>query len=669
MAWDVFKRVKNAVYTTAENYGVSVDMSGSDSKTDTERVTVATGEAFVEMGLTEDEALSLIMHSAAHEGAHVKLSDISPVRDCLKQAKSDGANVKKLGAMINIAEDYRVDSVISDERPGYWQERSDMSEITKKLFKDKPSPDLEFNTLKAASALTHGIDLHDCGWESDVDWSEAEELARELESIARESKTSGELIDSVYKYYKTRYEVEPHTGGGSSDDESSDGDDVSDSDSAPSSGGESFEDKSEDASDSEGEKSKPDSHSKSSKSSDSDHSDDESCSEGGSSTSDLDDDTDLDEAIKELEKSMSGKDTLKDLLGDEASEKLDELKEDKEDSYKSLDEYKTKSDKKKSNIIRTEHYKSLWGKEEQNRIENELCVDIHAGADIMYVERTKPEYPTVSTSELKQQDMIARKLGNNLKQVLKAEKDDRGEIASSGAKIIANKVWKPIHTGDSNVFYRRDFTESGGYVIDLILDASGSQRSREADVCKQAYIIAEACSIAEIPCRVTQFDNQDTFTILERLRDFDDPRDKNLNCGTYRAGYDNRDGLAIKMANVELQKRPEPNKIMLVLSDGTPCDNSGVSKINAFGGLGHYSISHASDTLSKQRPIIDVYNAVREIRKKGTAIMGIYVGSDYSLEAEKMMYGSDFAYIGNDMSNFSDVIMKYLVKHIQGFDK
>ena len=169
MAWDVFKRVKNAVYTTAENYGVSVDMSDSDSKTDTERVTVATGEAFVEMGLTEDEALSLIMHSAAHEGAHVKLSDTSPVRDCLKQAKSDGANIKKLGAMINIAEDYRVDSVISDERPGYWQERSDMSEITKKLFKDKPSPDLEFNTLKAASALTHGIDLHDCGWESDVD--------------------------------------------------------------------------------------------------------------------------------------------------------------------------------------------------------------------------------------------------------------------------------------------------------------------------------------------------------------------------------------------------------------------------------------------------------------------------------------------------------------------
>lgn len=696
MKTDILGRVKNMVYTTSERYDTKVKMSGHDSFTDTERTTIATTEAFMRMGLTEEEALALVMNAAGHEGGHNKLSDMKPIRDVMARAKSEGADLKILNPLLQIAEDYRVDSTIARERPGYWQRRNEVMKLSGKMFKDRPSKDSIANFTKAVSFFTHNdTDLRNFGWsESVVDWEDARETARDLEKIASESKNSTELIENIYSYYKERYVDDPSEGGGDDDDEGdddksdkSDKKDKSESRKGGSSAGEksgstSTKGKSKGTSEESESKGEPEDSETSERDTDEDAEEDTSDDTSDASGEDSDEDDDgsgeksdsdelseedkkeLEDAISELEESFKGSDTLKDLMGDAAKDRLEREKRKDVSKFVDMDDYTKSAEKERKNYMSTYNYKSLWSPEDLTRIQNELCVGNHLGADIMYVERTKGGYDAVTVSTLKALNGQARKMGTMLAQVLKADADERGEIATSGSKIIANRVWKPLNTGSTEVFYKRDYTEVGGYVIDLVLDASGSQRGRVEDIAKQAYIIAQACSVAGIPCRVSQFDTKSSFTVLERLRDFDDAEARNLNCNKYSAMCDNRDGLALMIANVELQKRKEQNKVMIVLSDGAPQDNSGYYKINAFGGLGNYN---GGTTI--EGATLDVCNTVQAIRKSGTALMGIYVGSGKStLEIEKIMYGNNFAYI-KEMDTFVDVVMKYLVRHIQGMDR
>ena len=60
--------------------------------------------------------------------------------------------------------------------------------------------------------------------------------------------------------------------------------------------------------------------------------------------------------------------------------------------------------------------------------------------------------------------------------------------------------------------------------------------------------------------------------ILHRMRDYDDPREKNSNIFEYITSSNNRDGLAVKAAGIDLLKRQEDRKLLILLSDGKPYD-------------------------------------------------------------------------------------------------
>ena len=62
------------------------------------------------------------------------------------------------------------------------------------------------------------------------------------------------------------------------------------------------------------------------------------------------------------------------------------------------------------------------------------------------------------------------------------------------------------------------------------------------------------------------------YTILHRMRDYDDPREKNSNIFEYITSSNNRDGLAVKAAGMDLLKRQEDRKLLILLSDGKPYD-------------------------------------------------------------------------------------------------
>ena len=55
------------------------------------------------------------------------------------------------------------------------------------------------------------------------------------------------------------------------------------------------------------------------------------------------------------------------------------------------------------------------------------------------------------------------------------------------------------------------------FVVDILMDASGSQRDRQSQVALQAFIISEALSNVQIPHRVMSFCTFWDYTVIPHL--------------------------------------------------------------------------------------------------------------------------------------------------------
>lgn len=219
-------------------------------------------------------------------------------------------------------------------------------------------------------------------------------------------------------------------------------------------------------------------------------------------------------------------------------------------------------------------------------------------------------------------------------------------------ELAANRMWKLGRTKDEKLFNRTIKEEESRFVVDVLLDCSGSQTARQPQVAIQGFIISEALSAVEIPHRVVSYCSFWDHTILHRFRDYDDRRDMNNRIFEFRASGDNRDGLALKATSAALSERREEHKILIVLSDGKPCDmgtrRPGTRMLTPYVG---------------EDAIKDTALEVRRARTAGISVLGIFAGSEEDLGAEKKIYGKDFAYIRN-ISNFSQVVGSYLRRQI-----
>lgn len=65
--------------------------------------------------------------------------------------------------------------------------------------------------------------------------------------------------------------------------------------------------------------------------------------------------------------------------------------------------------------------------------------------------------------------------------------------------IVPSRLWRLGRSSDAQVFWRELKGDSSDFVVDVLIDASGSQMSRQGEVALQAYIISEALSNAELP--------------------------------------------------------------------------------------------------------------------------------------------------------------------------
>lgn len=305
---------------------------------------------------------------------------------------------------------------------------------------------------------------------------------------------------------------------------------------------------------------------------------------------------------------------------------------------------------------------------EQKRLNRSLCRGAHADCSLYFTDgilsnMVKRNYQSEYARRSKSENLrvyghytrVAKRnievLADTLRRALVA-RSERETVKSEYGSIVPSRLWKLGRSHDKKLFERVLKKDSSEFVVHVLIDASGSQRSRQSLVALQGYIISEALSNVQIPHRVMGFCTFWDYTVMQRYRDYDDPKEANKRIFEFHASSNNRDGLAIRAAAASLRERPEENKVLIVLSDGRPNDiivNRPNSK-NPAPYAGDYAVR---DTASE----------VRKVRAEGISVLGVFAGEEQDLQAERRIFGRDFAYIRNIM-NFSGVVGLYLKRQL-----
>ena len=670
------ERGASMVKTIGERYDITVHKSeGIYGNTDTKDVNVPSIEPFIDMGMTEKDAESCALYIAGHEGAHTRISDINILKKGYIKANEQGYEIDKLNHLVQITEDVRVDYNTIAIRPGYADMRNKANKALLKLGFDKPTGNKLLDTMTAISLMTYGTDLRDVHktWKKAcVDWDEVQEIADELMTVKDVEKSTSETSLNIAKrvYNKMFGAPLPKS---EEDGETtkyvgmSDGEEASSETSAgtSSSGKGDSSDAPDDAPDATPDKTKD--NSDDSKGEDKEdvegNEDNVDYTEGSDGEDEVDDEIDERKIEEMLESSIESLPILS---------KDSKLETDFKGKARTAAYEKAEVDDRMEYMdSRAELYGTkVLSEHEDRQLFEYASSGTHAGVGLAYVKTGPISTKTSSMINYNTNktfyDGQIKALTRRLEQDLRAAKDTEGYVSSSGS-VVANRAWRTQAKSNPRMFKKFSYDEVGDYVIDILLDASGSQGSRQTSIGIQAYILAETFSNIGIPCQITMFDRDDEFTRLEQLRDYDDPKEQNIECFKYRARYDNRDGHAIRAVEWCIKRRPELNKIIIVLSDGLPMDTSAGTYPLAvkMGAMKEYEM-YSIDRKWGLSAVDDVAIIVRNIRASGIKVLGVYTGSpsdDMGLRAERKMYGNDFAFIP-EINDFAKIIGKYLHRTI-----
>lgn len=369
-------------------------------------------------------------------------------------------------------------------------------------------------------------------------------------------------------------------------------------------------------------------------------------------------------------------DRIANLLADSASE--DEEKKQKADGAPVILSDETMAQSK--SYIERNYGVSYMTKQEQKHLMRKLCTGAHRERSLHFTEGLIEEAVSDAqngiamvseTSQLQYARRVAAEneavlndnaivvrqniisLADTLLRAL-STRDDNEIFTSECGRLCISKLWNVGRTSNKKLFEREFIQEQTDFVVDVLIDSSGSQQARQSRVAISGYTISSALTLAGLPHRVMGFCTFGDFTVLRRYRDYDDMAERDLKILEFYGSANNRDGLAVRAAACDLLRRREENKILIILSDGVPNDIiTGKSKSRDF------------IPYSKEYGVKDTAREVYLLRNKGIDVMGIFVGEEEALSAEKQIFGNDFAYI-RDISGFSNIVGRYLRERIVG---
>lgn len=319
--------------------------------------------------------------------------------------------------------------------------------------------------------------------------------------------------------------------------------------------------------------------------------------------------------------------------------------------------------------IELNYGKSILPPNEKSRLQKQMCTGIHEdcrlhitkgvlhnqtenNAKTDYVKRIKEENLHIYKKNflITRQNILS--LSNLLKRAL-LTRTERELCSSEYGTICPEKLWNLGRTDNSMLFRREILQDNSDFAVEVLIDASGSQQRRQSLVALQGFIISRSLSLAQIPHRVTGFCTFGAYTILNEYRDYSDNSDADENIFEFYGSANNRDGLAIRAVADNLDKQPQENKILIVLSDGNPND----------------IIAANSRQKTEKQPycldfaVKDTATEIRRLRNRKISVLGVFAGEEEDLQAEKKIFGKDFAYI-HDISNFANIVGHHLKKQI-----
>ena len=306
---------------------------------------------------------------------------------------------------------------------------------------------------------------------------------------------------------------------------------------------------------------------------------------------------------------------------------------------------------------------------EAERINHQICTGAHAdctlyftdgilanmvkvNAQSEYARRTKEVNWRVYEQNRRMAKQNIDMLTNVLKRALVARNEKETYVGESG-RILPNRLWNIGRTENRKLFLQESRRYNTDFVVEVLIDGSGSQRSRQSHVALQAFMISEALTNVGIPHRVMSFCTFWDYTVMRRFREYEDGREANLRIFEFYGSSNNRDGLAVRAAAAGLLKRDEENKILIVLSDGRPNDIV-VNRPNSRNPRPYFGDYGTKDTAME----------VRHLRNAGVSVLGVFTGEEGDLQAERRIFGKDFAYIRR-IDNFSAVVGRYLKKQLE----
>ena len=313
---------------------------------------------------------------------------------------------------------------------------------------------------------------------------------------------------------------------------------------------------------------------------------------------------------------------------------------------------------------------SYLTKREQDRLEKLLCTGPHAGTHLHFTDGITEtglldspdmfqfhQKITESNRDLYEKNRLTasqsiRALAASFRNAM-AAREEHEFVASSHGILRPTKLWNLGRTDNENLFDREVIRDDSAFVVDLLIDASGSQQVRQSMVALQGYIFSEALSMAGIPHRVMSFCTFGDYTVMRRFRDYNDISAKNARIFDYYGSGNNRDGLAVRAAGLELLKRPEENRILIVLSDGMPNDII-VSRKRA----------KLYPSYSGDYAVHDTAQEIRALRRAGAKVMGIFVGDDSALQDERLAFGTEFAHI-RSIDSFAATAAGFLRRELE----
>lgn len=323
-----------------------------------------------------------------------------------------------------------------------------------------------------------------------------------------------------------------------------------------------------------------------------------------------------------------------------------------------------KSEATRRKWLEKNYGQSILSPKEEKKLEAKTSYGTHRGMVPLIIEAGIPEkasnfrkkaladgrkrnesYLRSHRSEL---DFAIRLLSRRLLSIMKEERDEGDYLQRSGI-FQADKAWRIPYLQDDKVFIKKDQNEISSLNVDLLLDSSASQYDRSGIIASQAYILARALAKADIPLRISSFQSQQGFTIIKKMRDYDDRGDADSVLDYFPDGA-NRDGYALRLINTLMRKSPDRQNILIFLSDGKPFDQRILLNAKSFKHVQQYKDDYA---------VNDTSTIVRQIRQEGTLVFGIFTGQEEDLWAAKKIFSSSFTYV-KDLRRFAGLVSKIL---------